>query len=652
MKRFSLVGVFVVSLFLGGLFLNGCKEKESTSSVLFSEQSGSSEEDARRDRDVFVLSMETLNTMEDSIDFEGFPGHERMIQTLNRLNKWIRRRDPDPKWKPEPAFVELHRRAVEVTAKVETVSSLLQSLQGAGPVLEDRQKLTATLEELGRELTSLSKTSGIPFFAQYAEELNALRNKFRTLDAMQNVQEGAIRAFVRQLTGEQQRLGLVAQTLRTFSESLAIEAIVFHLYDVDYLKQAVWMRSVSAWARGDKQGALDRAKALYDWTVRHVDLRSEIVPVSADHVERRPLQLPWQTLLLGSGTYWDRAWVFIELLRQQRIDACLLGARVSNAAEVSVGETVSGQIRYWGIGVLLEGEIHVFLLHEGVPLPGKQGPVFDESGVLSFPEVATMKDLLDDPSILSLALTGDEKSALGKELLASTLASLVVTADSCSMRMRIFEKELLGEQTMVLYTPSQEQRERFLKVPGVREVDLWQYPVSARFESLAAPQRVREEMFPLQIPSARSGDFSLWMGRIYYLKGKRNGPESATTRYQDAMTPERLVQERKAAWGNQASVIEAGYTLVNIWAGYWLGVAALQDGKWESAREYFMEKSAFRGQTPWENGILYNLGRIDEAEKKYESAVRFYQRSGNGLRAKWIQQLTGNEEKKKPEEGP
>ncbi len=44
-----------------------------------------------------------------------------------------------------------------------------------------------------------------------------------------------------------------------------------------------------------------------------------------------------------------------------------------------------------GVGVLLDGEIYVFLPYSGIPLPGPDGPAVDETGQWSFPQIATLK---------------------------------------------------------------------------------------------------------------------------------------------------------------------------------------------------------------------------------------------------------------------
>ena len=107
-------------------------------------------------------------------------------------------------------------------------------------------------------------------------------------------------------------------------------------FDGYALQEAVLMRDAALWARGSAQDDLERAKSLFDWTVRNI----QIEPITADWMP----QFPWETLLFGRGTAEDRAWVFILLARQQGIDAAVLASprlpRVSHKARRSVNYPV------------------------------------------------------------------------------------------------------------------------------------------------------------------------------------------------------------------------------------------------------------------------------------------------------------------------
>ena len=91
----------------------------------------------------------------------------------------------------------------------------------------------------------------------------------------------------------------------------------FSSFDGFALQEAVWLRDIGTWGRGDALDDLERARSLFDWTVCNIQLD----PQSAEHIP----QFPWETLFFGRGTATERAWVFILLARQLGIDAAVLG---------------------------------------------------------------------------------------------------------------------------------------------------------------------------------------------------------------------------------------------------------------------------------------------------------------------------------------
>ena len=81
----------------------------------------------------------------------------------------------------------------------------------------------------------------------------------------------------------------------------ALAARAFQPEDARHIQEAIWLRDISRWAHGDGFDDVARATAIFDWTVRNIQLETD-----DDSVPRRP----WQTLLYGRGTAEQRAWVF------------------------------------------------------------------------------------------------------------------------------------------------------------------------------------------------------------------------------------------------------------------------------------------------------------------------------------------------------
>ena len=72
-------------------------------------------------------------------------------------------------------------------------------------------------------------------------------------------------------------------------------------------------------------------------------------------------QLSWQTLLLSQGTAMDRAVVFMELLRQHRLDSFVLRQDGQQREDFPLV-----------VGVSLNNEVYLFLPGLGLPIPGPE----------------------------------------------------------------------------------------------------------------------------------------------------------------------------------------------------------------------------------------------------------------------------------------
>ena len=114
------------------------------------------------------------------------------------------------------------------------------------------------------------------------------------------------------------------------------------------MREAILVRDVSRWARGEEADDLSRAKRLFDWTVRNIQLEPERADPSLRHFMKRP----WETLIWGMGSAMERSWVFILLARQQGLDAAVLA--LEDAADPA-----HPQLRPWAVAVLSERTVLV-----------------------------------------------------------------------------------------------------------------------------------------------------------------------------------------------------------------------------------------------------------------------------------------------------
>jgi hypothetical protein len=96
---------------------------------------------------------------------------------------------------------------------------------------------------------------------------------------------------------------------------VALAAQKFEPNDPRLLQEAVWLRDIARWAQGDNFNDLARATALFDWTIRNIQLDAD---------DGAATRRPWQVLLHGHGTAEQRAWLFALLARQQGLDVVML----------------------------------------------------------------------------------------------------------------------------------------------------------------------------------------------------------------------------------------------------------------------------------------------------------------------------------------
>ena len=652
--RLTLI-VFLVPLVLSSGC--NCRKTKKSPDIRFTEAGGVNADRELQKKKDFDGVLEKLDSLEDTPCLPETPGGEKLVQYADRLNKWIRNRQEDESWKPDAKLLEMENASRNVARTSSEIVRLLQLLQGNEDVTDDegkpvtateslqeeRMKIVEQLAKIVGELTLLAEQCDITDVLAFSQQVEGLRKKFEALEKIPNLNAGGIRNFTRQLGTELTQFKNITDNFEKYASELRTKGLFVQYSDVEYMKQCVWLRDVSNWARGDRQALLERVVNLFDWTICNIDFRDKVVPMGRDQVMEMPLQYPWQSMLLGYSTLWDRTWVFIELLRQQRIDACLLSVPHPENPKLPL---------YWAVGVLLEGELYLFIPPSGMPLPGPGGAKIAEDGSLSFPEIATFSQVLKDDKLLrQLDVSEEQKYPITSELLSQSTAWLVAAPETASMRMKVLESELSGEQNMVLYTDLAEQRRCFGEMPSIAAIDIWKHPFRVKFEQMLLVSITNDLMALFMMPNLKRQDFPLWTGRILYFKGRIAGQDSAITRYQDTRISDRDIMEYRndAAFRNnpvQARLLQ----VLTINATYWLGLASFEADKagMTSSAKDFLDSIRTNSLSTWRAGTEYALGRIAEREKRYEDAVNHYGRTalspsgpGNELRARWLQNAVG-----------
>lgn len=486
----------------------------------------------------------------------------------------------------------------------------------------------------------------------------------------------ALTAAVLDLTG---RLEMLTEQLSYFAE---LGTPHFPRLDITALEEAVLARDLSRWARGEEADDVSRAKRLFDWTIRNIQLEAE----RAEHqgkVAIHVMQTPWETMFFGRGTSMERAWVFVLLARQQGLEAALLALDDSAAS----GGT---KLRPWAVGVLSEGNIYVFDPLLGSPIPAPNGLHLDEQGQLDVQPATLAQLAANDRLLRQLDLTAERPYPLKAADLKKVVAMVDGTPWWLSQRMRAVESRLGGEDRMVLSISPAASVSRWKACPAVADVRLWPVGYETVFQrillgpsfanwqqGMMAPFTMRTTSGGASGPQAAEGQQApmfwetnadvasrqtrsrqavsddrpatlpsapLRMGRLLHLRGRFLGQPSATSCYQMARLSDRQLAELNSAETSQQVEI---LRLAKQYATYWLGVLAYEQRNYPSARDYLLARTLEAvPRSPWTAGAKYNLGRVYEAEKQYAKAIQQYRGNteavdsfGNRLRARWLETL-------------
>ena len=653
MQRFLCIAFFFLSL---GLFLAGCNPRKDDAALALVQAGRSELGDNQLNKEDFNRSLELINNLDDSPCLPDSPGFEKLVSIADRLDKWIRYQKPDEQWKPDPAFQEVEQVAAqtaETAAKVVRALGLLQGetvLDEAGQPITaseslqaERQAVTLGLTQLVTQTQTLAALAQLPSMSQFSQKVSELQQKFAALENIPNLSAGVIRSFAQQHEDEANVFAVSAALFEAYSLQLKTDGLFMTTSDVEYLKQSAWMRDLSKWTCGDKQILLNQAVQICDWVVCNIEMRNNWIPVDQQRSVAVLPQHPWQTILLGYGTTQDRTTVFLELLRQQRIDAALLAIPHPNDPN---------QPLYWAVGVLLDGEVYVFLLNEGFPMPNADGVQVGDDGSLQFTNVATLSQLLQDNALLRrLDLAEDLKFPITAEMLHQSTAHLFLMPESVSMRMKVLEAELEPEQSMVLYTDPLELRRRFLAASGITGVEFWKYPFRTAFEQRFNPDSTNGALsiFSVDRPrhnlddSATRRHYPLWSGRVLYFKGAITGQENAIAKYQNTRVSDKeMIEYRSNPAFRNNPTLSVQLQWLTTQASFWLGSALFEIDSIGAAKDSLME---IRGNplSAWRNQTEYLLGRIAEREKRYDDARRHYSNTasslsgaGNAIRSRWL----------------
>uniref|UniRef100_A0A7C2JY83 Tetratricopeptide repeat protein n=1 Tax=Schlesneria paludicola TaxID=360056 RepID=A0A7C2JY83_9PLAN len=267
----------------------------------------------------------------------------------------------------------------------------------------------------------------------------------------------------------------------------------FDLWDGRAIRAAYLAKAIADQVTEGASSDLERIVRVFDWTCRNIALESE-------DVSHRPITL-YELLVIGRGSPADRAWVMGAVLKQLRWDLVILHVPGAKFADPEAA---------WLAGVPQGGEIYLFDLRLGLPVPGASEP-----GAKDAAPPATLSQVLAQPELLqALAARTDQPFEPGVEQLQTAGVAVYSEPTSWSPRMWNVEQLLPGESLCVLY----EAPDSLGEAPGVfqrvaqlqkhwspEQVQLWSYPTEKEAGYREMDERgrrwIEERIAPFLMPA-------------------------------------------------------------------------------------------------------------------------------------------------------
>ena len=215
----------------------------------------------------------------------------------------------------------------------------------------------------------------------------------------------------------------------TAQQLVDVESAQFDRGDSLHMEGCFLLRDVVKHVISESSTSLAKAEALFEWVTRNI----QCVPAQ----ESPPVYVsPPLALLVGRAMDMERAWTFMELLRQARVES-VMTATMSRA-----GPTGPATLTPWLPAALIDGELLLFDTTIGLPIPGPGGK-----------GIATLRQVLEDPNlVIALDLDAERRYRVRPEQLAHVVLLLESTPTYWAPRMNFLQDRLSGENRAVLWS--------------------------------------------------------------------------------------------------------------------------------------------------------------------------------------------------------
>lgn len=275
--------------------------------------------------------------------------------------------------------------------------------------------------------------------------------------------------------------------------------------DVLYLRECQWLSGISQWVakysdrphnnlwgnlipadiNSEDRSELRLAMALFDWTVRNLQLNElPRYPSSGDQAgsaiqvtasseglagpgyTKRPSQI----LDNMTADAWQRARIFMLLARQQQIETLMVGPANQDRKNT----------RPWATGILIGDQIWLVSLDDGFPVLNPENGSW-----------LRLADLQAD-AVLAQTLLSEAGFDVEVETATEFIALLEGSPMALSQRMAMLQRHLTGDFRLTLYSNVLIFARRLTQEFGIKRAMLWTTAYEAEEYSLAIVQKARD----------------------------------------------------------------------------------------------------------------------------------------------------------------
>ncbi|QDT35804.1 hypothetical protein Pan189_01570 [Stratiformator vulcanicus] len=368
------------------------------------------------------------------------------------------------------------------------------------------------------------------------------------------------------------------ERLFTKEDAATVAQLQFGEEDVIHVRDRILDRRMAEGLTKNLDSDRERIAHLFDSVVQNIAL----IPPGGTEI---PLST-FNITLIGRGTAADRAWVFVELLRQLQLDSVIIRPQLVD------GDAADGDRLFVGV-TTLDG-ILLFDPAAGIPVPSAdQVAPADRSAaelaVTASIRPATLKEVVADPTLLTAYDSASEPIAA--EQLMPPRVSVIATTSHARGAVDVLEQSLAGEYTVRLYDPLHnssagpgliDRISRFGEgIFTADDVTLWDYPQrrmkEARRLSESDQSRLRLRLIgfdaPVEINRETQSETRTGRQREARLEMLSGRPVQAIKEFQLIRIDERF--------GNQTNVrpdIRTMYRQATDDAFYWTALCQFERG--------------------------------------------------------------------------